>query len=207
MGTDMRMYAEVKRGDSWHLIGDLEDNYLCFPEENPYGYPLKPVEIYSPSKHYGLFAILADIRNENDRDFRLEKFESISPPRGLPDEMSPEMRDWVTACECAEEDAPSWLYLSEVLQFDWYGKIMHHEANVDPRASYLFHPDRPFPGDNWPEDVPRLRASDAWGEVEGVKVQWADTYAKYISVDFFEIMNGLTQYGEPSSIRLTFWFT
>jgi hypothetical protein len=57
------MYAEVKRDGSWHLIGGEEENRWIFCEDNPDGYPLKPIEVYDQS-NYTLFAILADVRND-----------------------------------------------------------------------------------------------------------------------------------------------
>lgn len=129
-----------------------------------------------------------------------------------------------------EELSPSWLYLSEVLQFDWQGKVLQVEAMVDARAAHLFEPDKPFPFDKWPEDIPMLYAYvkngviggwsvklpfDKWDkwyenipmlEKNGVTVNWSDTYLTLVGDGVFEQFEALKQFGHPSDIRLVFWF-
>jgi hypothetical protein len=115
------------------------------------------------------------------------------------------MNHWVTAWDLTDNDA-SWLFLSELLEFDWQGKLMRYEARVDPRVAHLFNEDKPFPREGWPEDVPPPRSLHHQ-EREGVVVSWSNTYASSVGTYFFDIMDRLKQHGEPADIRLVFWFT
>ena len=207
MGTDIYLYAEIKRKGSWHLLLESEENSRYHPEGKLNAQLLKPVELYA-SRNYDLFSILADVRNPNGKTLDNQKFEVISPPRGLPEDLSPELRDLLKEWEFENgEDGgfsgPSWLLLSEVLQFDWHGKVMHYEAMVDARAAHLFDENEPFPFRQWPKDIPI-----SYGVIikDGVIVRWTDTYANAVGTDFFEMLENLKKYGDPSQIRLVFGF-
>lgn len=207
MGTDIYLYAEIKKNHGWHLLGELEENPEYYPEEKPNAQLLKPVELYD-SRNYDLFGILADVRNPNGRTLDNQKFEVISPARGLPDDLSPEIHDWLTDWEWGNDEesdisSPSWLLLSEILQFDWHGKVMRYEAMVDARVAHLFEEDKPFPYSQWPEDI---QMSYSQYHRDGVTVRWASTYAESVGKDFMDLLNVLSQHGQPSQIRLVFWF-
>lgn len=202
MGTDIYMCAEVKRNGAWHLIVNLEENIEYYPEDDPNAQHHEPLELCI-NRNYNLFGILADVRNPNGITLNGQKFDVIAPPRGLPEDLSPEildsLKDWQD-----EMSSINWLLLSEILQFDWYGKVMHYEAMVDARVAHLFEESKPFPFDRWPEDI--QMGYSAYMR-DGVTVRWADTYAASIGTDVLELFNGLKQYGEPSTIRLVFWFS
>lgn len=105
-------------------------------------------EQFYHQRNYGVFAILADVRNPRETDVGDggEGFIPISEPRGLPDDLSPELRAYATR---GEEDDPtgedddyaqrvdlgehsqSWLLLSEVLDFDW-DRVTIDRGWVDP---------------------------------------------------------------------------
>jgi hypothetical protein len=80
-----------------------------------------PVHCELPEpRNYALFAILAGVGP------RGKDFASISPPRGLPQDVSKEIREYVTdwgneACSI------SYLTLAELEQYDWHGK---HSAGL-----------------------------------------------------------------------------
>jgi hypothetical protein len=61
MGTDSTMYAQVRRGGFWHLVGNEEENLCFFSEGNTDRYPIKPTEVYDLSA-YTSFTIMAGIR-------------------------------------------------------------------------------------------------------------------------------------------------
>jgi hypothetical protein len=72
MGTDIHIAVEVRRPDGWHL-SDL---------------------VVTQNRNYRAFAVLADVRNGygfagSDTG---EALKPISEPRGLPADMSPELR-------------------------------------------------------------------------------------------------------------------
>lgn len=56
MGTDIYMYAEVKRDGAWHLIGGLEENDDYDPEYDTDDHRFKPIDVYD-ARNYNLFAI------------------------------------------------------------------------------------------------------------------------------------------------------
>lgn len=208
MGTDVFLYAEVRKKEGWRLLGETESNPDYFPDCKPDAQPTKPVELYD-SRNYDLFGILADMRNPNGRTLNDQKFDVIAQPRGLPDDLGPEIRDWLKdwaweESEQADYSCPSWLLLSEVLKFDWHGKVMQYEAMVDPRVAHLFEEAKPFPVRHWPEGIP---VSCSRYRRDGVSVRWTSTYAESAGPDFMEAVSDLSQHGEASDIRLVFWFT
>ena len=196
MGTDIYMHAEVKRNGAWRPVS-LEENTEYHLEKN--AQLREPIEVYK-GRNYNLFSVLADVRNPGGRTRDGRKFDVIAPPRGLPEDLSPEMRDLVEEWVMS----PSWLLLSEILDFDWRGKVMHFEAMVDARAAHLFVEDEPFPFSKWPKDV---QMGYSVIERDGVMVWWADTYAASVGEGVLELFKGLTQYGDPSQVRLVFWFS
>ena len=199
MGTDIHMYAEVKRNGVWRPIRNLE-NVEYLPDDSS-AQRHEPIQIYK-GRDYVLFDILADMRTTIGRTVDDRKFDAIAPPRGLPEDLSPEMRDWAED----GQEAPlgsSYLLLSEILDFDWHGKVMHFEAMVDARVAHLFVEDEPFPSDKWPKDV---LMSYSVIKRDGVTVRWTDTYAASVGEGVLELFKGLTQHGDPSHVRLVFWF-
>lgn len=189
MGTDISMYAEKIDPGGTQLLREPTDNQTAqFPE------------IYYGSRNYELFAILADVRNPTGRTADNRSFETIVSPRGLPADLSAELRDYTKDGDIC---SPSWLLLSEILQFDWYGKVMCHEAMVDACVAHLFEEGKPFPFDRWPLDI---ETSYAIYMLDGVTVRWTETYANSATKHFMEFLERLKQQGEPSQIRLVFWF-
>lgn len=208
MGTDIYMYAEIQRDGAWHLLGEIEENGEFCPEENPYATPDKPKELYQ-TRNYDLFAILADVRNPNGRTFDHQKFEVIAPLRGLPADMSAEIDVWAKDYNYAEHDepgymsSPGWLLLAEILDFDWYGKVMRYEAMVDARAAHLFDEKNPFPWRQWPAGV---ELGYAQYLRDGITVRWVEAYADAAGHEFLDLMNSLKEHANPALIRLVFWF-
>jgi hypothetical protein len=186
------MYAEIKRNGEWHLLGVMEDNIDYVPEDNPNAQRRRPIELYE-NRDYNLFDILA---------LDGERFEVIAPKRGLPNDLGSELLNWVKDWDDGVQN-PSWLLLSEIMQFDWNGKFMSYQAMVDPRVAHLFKEGKPFPYAEWPKDVQMGYAGYMKG---GVMVQWTDTYAASVGRNFFDLVNNLAEHGDPSEIRLVFWF-
>ncbi|MBF2002798.1 MAG: hypothetical protein IGS38_18995 [Synechococcales cyanobacterium M58_A2018_015] len=212
MGTDIYLYAEIKKHGTWQPLslaeqGEHRPEYC--PESDPEDYLdsqlSAPVEIYN-SRNDDLFAILGDVRNPTGRTLNDQPFDVIAPPRGLPEDLSIEIRSMLNDWECetgSGVSGPSWLLLSEVLEFDWYGKFMCYQAMVDARVAHLFEESKPFPYDPWPKEIPIGYATYMR---DGVIVRWTDTYADAAGQDFMDLLNTLKQQGEPSQIRLVFWF-
>ncbi len=111
MGTDIHLYVE-KRNPYYAEEGGPEW-VLMMHEDATYD-----------SRSYNVFAVLANVRNgfgvagcRTGAGFR-----PISPPRGLPKDMSPEM---YRAAENVEH-TPSWLTLKEILDYDWKQVSTHY---------------------------------------------------------------------------------
>ncbi len=192
------MYAEVKRNGVWRLIS--EETAGHHPDD-PDAQRYEPLEIYV-GRDYNLFGILAGMGSASARTVDGRKFDAIAPLRGLPEDLSPEIRDWFEEWEEAPLGS-SYLLLSEVLDFNWHGEVMHFEAMVDARVAHLFAENEPFPADKWPKDV---LMSYSVIKRDGVVVRWTDTYAASVGEGVLELFEGLTRYGEPSHVRLVFWF-
>lgn len=94
MGCDIHFYVEVKKDDKW-MFYDREAKYVKEVDED--GYRWKNDDwCESPmyvGRNYNLFSILADVRN--GRGFAGcdtgDGFVPIGPPRGVPNDVSPEV--------------------------------------------------------------------------------------------------------------------
>ncbi|WP_300673633.1 hypothetical protein [Desulfoluna sp.] len=191
MGTDINLYAEKKVGDKWVLATGMEKNEWYDPN-NPLKSEFSPIQI-EVGRNYDLFALLAGVRNYSD-------VESISDPRGLPNDVCQE----ISAEYKTYEDAsfsPSWLLVSELEQFDWE-KVIQKEGMVDKHVANLFAGNpMGFPVDKWPKDI---QCSYARWKRDGVSVRWRekaiDISSWYLLKDKVDnLCNNLT-------IRFVFWF-
>ncbi len=192
------MYAEIQIDGTWQILTAPPPQVEFTPADAQTSPPHESIEVYYSNQNYDLFAMLADERNPSGRTVDNRSFDVIAQPRGLPADLSLELGDALSGDKIA-----SWLLLAEVLEFDWYGKVMQYEAMVDARVAHLFEESKPFPADDkWPKDIPIGYAT--WDR-DGVTVRWTDTYAA-AAPDFIEFLEQLQQYGEPSQIRLVFRF-
>lgn len=130
MGCDIHLAVEVQNGDGkWERA--LPPPEACDPwlakqaAEQPDDryYTERARVTWFHDRNYNLFAILAGVRNGYD-------LESISEPRGLPDDLSLELRklNYDDPLYVESEDSndislgdhsQSWLTLAELLAFDW----------------------------------------------------------------------------------------
>src|SRR4051794_28813283 len=107
MGCDIHSYVEKKNSQTgnWEKLGDI------FPVEPDYREWSGKESWDSPFtvRTYPMFAFLADVRNEGD-------VPPISKPRGLPPDLSPEVRrladEWGEWSE--EAHSHSWLSIHEL---------------------------------------------------------------------------------------------
>lgn len=200
MGTDIHMFAEVRRQGRWSLAEPLEGIRDYWPDEvaadqEP---PLRPRSLYF-ARNYALFAILANVCNPMRA---VTPFEYISEPRGLPPDLSPPLLDCHACWDVVFE---SWLTLEELIAFDWHGKQIVRRGMVDPAVAHLFPPGRRgFPISEWPMG---LTISVANQSNYGVEVRWIETYAEAVGDDFMsKTLGTLRGYGQPQDVRVVFWF-
>jgi hypothetical protein len=110
MGCDIHFYVERRDGDKW---------VSCDEWVNEYDYWEVPYEKqFYTQRNYDLFAILADVRN--GRGFGGEStgegFIPLAAPRGLPHDLSMEVKRHTDKCL---EHTPSWCTVAELLEYDW----------------------------------------------------------------------------------------
>lgn len=113
MGTDIHLYVERREGAKWVSCDVWEtDKYEPGIKTVPYG------KHFYDDRNYDLFAILANVRNGSgfagvDTG---DGFVPLSEPRGLPEDMSPELTAEATR---SMEHTPSWVTLKELMDYDW----------------------------------------------------------------------------------------
>lgn len=128
MGCDIHCYVEKRDGSKW-VSADRWEPCEYEPDSGrktvPYG-----SRIYS-GRNYDLFGILADVRN--GRGFAGIRtgagFNPISEPKGLPVDVSPEVKAESEGWGC-DGHSHSWLTLSELLAYDWTQET-EHQGDVD----------------------------------------------------------------------------
>ncbi len=187
MGTDIHLFVEKKENNKWIYVGK-----------------------HDIARNYPLFAILANVRN----GIRSGKFEPISYPRGLPNNVSPEVRkradNWIL-----EFHSHSWFLLKELNHFDWDGKKVKFKAYVN-KIGY----------DKWKKTgKPWGAAQLAGGKIisheemekyDPIKngyiahtmVEWVQTYREcciYFVEDFLKELNNMSR-ENGEDIRIIFWF-
>lgn len=175
MGCDIHSYAEQKnpRTGRWEKLGDI------FPYEPIEREWMDPDSFDSPFivRNYRMFGFLADVRNEAD-------VPPISKPRGLPRDLSPEVRRLADEGEWGGPGhSHSWLSLQELSQFDY-------DAEFEDRR------------------IMRQTGPDTWTLVgkapkgQGTRL----TYREILPKEYFDNPNILIGLGDGEDIRIVFWF-
>src|ERR1700761_4916401 len=102
MGCDIYSHVELSTGEGWREVSNLVDwgEY----NDGPFGH-----------RTYAVFAFLAGVRNYSGVD-------PICPPRGFPDDASPDVRADYEGWDIDAHSA-SWLAVSELLALDYDSKI------------------------------------------------------------------------------------
>lgn len=150
MGCDIHLYVEVKRdpdGD-WELGSGTEPNpwYGKWDDERE----LRIKDWYR-GRNYTLFSILADVRNgrpdmsgwsawlrDSTKDEAYDdRIEPIDMPRGLPSDMSPEVRVESVGWE-GDGHSYSWFTARELLEVPWEERLLTHRGWVNPDDYYRF---------------------------------------------------------------------
>lgn len=115
MGCDIHLYAEVKVDGKW---ASRENWCREYDDQDADNVPYKD-RLYT-KRSYDTFAILADVRN--GRGFAGivtgEGFNPISAPRGLPPDVSPQVKAQSNSWD-GDGHSHSWLTLNELLDYDW----------------------------------------------------------------------------------------
>ena len=123
MGTDISMYAEVRKNKQWIKVGDKFKNGW-YRKNEPIDDWNKPYTDHPyDDRNYDLFAILANVRNGSG--FAGCKtshgFNPIAEPKGFPEDVTDEVRDKL-------EDygyGYSYFTLKELKDYDWNQTVTH----------------------------------------------------------------------------------
>jgi hypothetical protein len=188
MGKVIEMYAEVFDGERWRPAEPQIENDFHDPEDDRSDPELAPQSLYS-GPNRPLFAILTD---------------PLATPRGLPDDLSPEIEAFERP---RREDGMfdhGWLSLGELLAFDW-DAVIQEAGRFDPDLVPLFEGNPlGFPYARWPEG----RSTSGNPPVDGgVVVRWRETNATLAGPDFMgRVLPKLRSFGHPDAVRIVFWF-
>lgn len=231
MGTDIHFYVERRNAaGAWETCDVWEEERFEADWDVPYG------KRFYESRNYDLFAILAGVRN--GRGFAGVEtgsgFVPIHEPRGLPQDMSPELQRHV---DQGIEHTPSWATVAELLAYDWTRETI--KVGVVELHEYLRWRPMYESWGEWPEewcgdivgpkvvvfsedtvnavvgDLRALRRGElddeiakrfARGYTYYVNAQWHATYAR-CARDFLEtVMPRLWRLGKPEDVRCVYYF-
>ena len=182
MGTDIHIVAEYFADGDWHLA-DVE-----LPEY----------------RNYWAFAVLADVRNGYgfagfDRG---DPITPISLPRGLPDDLSQELRappdpdddGYPSTQKWLGNHSFSWLTLQELLDYDLNAPmILRGMVSSESARRYRETGEPP-------------RSSVGWTRQPGFeRIEWQEPIRDHASlvVDLIDSLRGL---GDPEHVRIVFGF-
>ena len=175
MGTDIHPVAECYRGDGWHLAdADMPRN-----------------------RNYWSFAVLADVRNGYGfGGFSTgEPITPIDEPRGLPPDLSPELRaaleqrSWLLG----DHDI-SWVTLEELLAYDLDTPVTCRGYVPPEDAARLREGGTP------PPVTAAYSADPTW-----VRMEWQEPLRQKAWL-ISQLIEALSRLGKPGEVRLVFGF-
>ena len=183
-------FLEVRNGDGWCFVGDME-NHVDLDTDEPISVPSG---IFST--HLRLYELLfltgADVRSNDE-------IMVITSSRGLPDDLSNTLDDYVTWCG-KESLSCSWFTAKELFDFKLESHTIKKTGYVIPKVAHLFEdPPKKFPWDRWPRGC---QVCDSPHGIKGPAVTWLETYAEVFD-EFYELVpHQLAEAGSPDDVRL-----
>jgi hypothetical protein len=125
MSYALELYVEERGHDGWEYTGALAAS-LGHVEA---GTPGRRPEPFYWTTDAVVLAILTGFHTSQPG--LTVPFAPITPPRGLPADLSPELAAWTAYTPPEEHRFPAgWLTLAEVLAFDWAGCRYHWGAGL-----------------------------------------------------------------------------
>lgn len=190
MGTDIDLYVEVKRNGQWVSV----DRWT---RRSPrFGLSIDFRDRFYNQRNYWLFSVLADMRNN---DGSLEVL-PICDPKGLPEDLSPEVRNDEILQDCYSR---SYLTLKELQDYPWDLTVRFENVYVTPEAADLYRKNVAVP-DSWclPEYMSIYKKDPLQHELITIEVSLA-----YLCSSFLEAMERLQQLDpDPNNVRIVFGF-
>ena len=193
MGLDLELYAERLASDGWVPIGPLIPYRLGDVEL------LEPTPVIPVDRNYRGNEVLMGLHD-------LEGFNPVTRRRGLPDDLSPVLRDWFEE-SCRYRGNEGWLMLGELLAHDW-SQLAILEEVVHPDLEPLFHDP---PVELTEEDLATWREWGPTREVgreDFVRVKFGVSHRKLVGSHLLdEAVPALLQEGPAEATRLIFWMS
>lgn len=123
MGTDISMYAEVRRNRQWAKVGDKFKNCWYNKDRSMDDWNKPYTDHPYDSRNYDLFAILADVRNGRGlAGYKTSNgFNPISEPKGFPDDITEEVKNELDGYG----HSYSYFTLKELKEYDWNQTVIH----------------------------------------------------------------------------------
>ena len=184
MGTDITMFAEVRKNKKWTKVGDVFKN----PWYHEDGIIDKWNQPYTDhpydGRNYDLFAILADVRNGTG--FAGCKtsygFNPISEPKGLPEDVTDEVRELLWD----DGYANSYDTLKELKDYDWNQIVTH--VGVISEVQYVEMKRTGENPESWSGDVSGWEivvvSADTMDKILNKTISRNDRIKYYVQVDF-----------------------
>ena len=213
MGCDIHFYVEVlDEGGLWIHHNWREDCYnrdedgriIYYQDEEEDGIRVWPSMDYDKyfkhplyvGRNYDLFAILANVRNGYgfagcDTG---DGFNPISEPRGLPYDVSPEIRE-ESDYYGIDGHSHTWFTIQELLDYDWdQVAILRGVVTVEQAEEYRRSGKKPETYCGW---------TNAPGHEQ---IEWEEKYRDCVSHFYNSILSELKKLGDPDKVRIVFWF-
>lgn len=182
------------------------------------------------NRNYDVFAILADVRNGHGFAGVAtgNGFNVIAEPRGIPDDLSPMVRD-----HSSWDHTPSWLLLAEILAFDWTQVTGHtgviplfkaegSDRLMDGDANYVDWKEHgggcpsSYSGSVSGKGIVTVSAAEADAMIASgshrnhravyVQVSWSEVYSESASDFLAFVEEFLKPLGDPADVRIVFGF-
>lgn len=212
MGCDIHLFGERRVDGKWESVDEwVTEDFAGYI----YTSVKRDARLYD-GRNYDLFAILANVRNGYGFAGVLTGtgFIPISEPRGLPTDVSPEVKansmDWG-----GDGHSHSWLTLRELLDYDWNQTTM--KVGVVDVERYIGNREGPY--DNYcgwisgpsvnvmPVDKAQLMSDDELRDAAShVQVLWPQTYRERAEHFLTTTIPKLEALGSPDDVRIVFWF-
>lgn len=213
MGCDIHFYVETRGADGlWKSVDTWvnDDGYIRVPYEKR----------FYDARNYDLFAILADVRN--GYGFAGVKtgdgFNIISKPRGLPADVSPEVRacsdqwDW-------DGHSHSWFTVAELKAFDWNQETRHQGWVGESDFKHYIKNGKPnsWCGGVGGITIEKVSMTDMTDIIKGTfvidrtksyytLVSWTEKYSDSVSEFLNETIPKMEKLGPTNDVRCVFWF-
>lgn len=196
MGTDIHLFAEVKRNGVWVCTEELRA-----PAADEESAPAEVPRARDFDRHYTAFAILAGVHAETRTQAPTIP---ISFPRGLPTDCSEPLVRYYKWFGSDAHDS-SWLSLRELTEFDWDGHKVLGRGFVPRGVAEASGTE--LGREPWYISETGAHHGPSESSTTGVEVTWTETYREaFGKTRLDEFLHSLQQLGSVDSVRIVFWF-